>query len=376
MSLLKCGYVFSDRYFNWNMQVEQDSIKRARQPSRIEFLDGLRGYAILMVVATHAMAYASLDGYVRNFIEFWVQSVAVPSFFLVDGYLFVHGLQHRLQFSYGRYILRSARRLLIPWVFFNVLYTVFRVVFESIGHPAVTVVLGHTPIEILRGMYYSQISAQLYFLPALFLIRLLSCGVRFFLYLPPVAGVLIGGGYILLWQMMSMSSLETNGLDPVLHALWGIQYYLLGMVLASYQNQIARNPLALAGIALFCLLVLKSGGFESLSVLAQFAYLVGLYFVFFALGKRGYPFTVLGTFTMGIYLFHAPVVLKVVAQLATMMKSPGVIQYLTITISALAISLALTRLCNSLLWCSWVLGESPQKLQPPQYLKGPCRPGV
>lgn len=343
------------------MLVEQDSIKQNHQPSRIEFLDGLRGYAILMVVATHAVAYASLDGYVWNLIKFWVQSVAVPSFFLVDGYLFVYGLQHRLQFSYRRYILRSARRLLIPWVFFNILYTVFRALFESIGHPAVTVVLGHTLIEILKGIYYSQISAQLYFLPALFLIRSLSCGVRFFLYLPPVGRVLIGIGYVLLWQMIFMPSLESDGLDPVLHALWGIQYYLLGIILASYQNQIARNPLALAGIALFCLLVLKVGGFESLSVLAQFTYLVGLYFLFFALGERGYPFTSLGAFTMGIYLFHAPVVLKAVGQLvAILLKSPGVIQYLTITICALIISLALTRLCNGLPWCRWVLGESPQ----------------
>ncbi|MBS0169851.1 MAG: acyltransferase [Nitrospira sp.] len=322
-------------------------------------MDGLRGYAILMVVATHAIAYAGLGNYERNLVQFWVQSVAVPSFFLVDGYLFVHGLQHKEKFLYGTYMGRSARRLLIPWIVFNILFTAFRAVFEAISHPTVTIVLGHTPIEILKAMYYSQIAAQLYFLPALFLIRSLSFGTRFFLHLRPEARIVIVAGYILLWQMVPMTFLESDGLDPILHAFWGMQYYLLGMVLVNYQDQIARNALVLTGIALICLLGLKWGGSESLSILAQFVYLLGLYFLFFALGSKGYPFTVLGTFTMGIYLFHAPIVLKIVAQLvSTLTKSVGVIQYVVITLSAVLISLALTWLCNAVPWCRWALGES------------------
>ena len=53
---------------------------------RIAFLDGLRGVAIAMVVATHAMAYAGVDDSIVAFLSFWVQSIAVPPFFLVDGF--------------------------------------------------------------------------------------------------------------------------------------------------------------------------------------------------------------------------------------------------------------------------------------------------
>lgn len=329
------------------------------KPSRIEFLDGLRGYAILMVVATHAVAYAGLGNDEWSLIGFWVQSVAVPSFFLVDGYLFVHGLQHKEKFLYGSYMGRSASRLLIPWIVFNLLFLAFRAVFELMGHPTVTIVLGHTPVEILKAVYYSQIAAQLYFLPALFLIRSWSFGTRFFLRLRPEVKILAVAGYILLWQLVPMTSLESDGLDPILHAFWGMQYYLLGMVLVAFQDQIGRNNLVLAGITLSCLIGLRVSGVQSLNVVAQFVYLLGLYFFFFALGEKGYPFTVLGTFTMGIYLFHAPVVLKIVAQaVSTLTKSVGFAQYVTITLSTVMISLALTRLCHGMSWCRWVLGES------------------
>ena len=49
--------------------------------SRIVFLDGLRGFAIVMVVATHAIAYAKVDQSLSTILSFWIQSVAVPPFF-------------------------------------------------------------------------------------------------------------------------------------------------------------------------------------------------------------------------------------------------------------------------------------------------------
>ena len=78
---------------------------------RIAFLDGLRGVAIAMVVATHAMAYAGVDDSIVAFLSFWVQSIAVPPFFLVDGFLFVRSARNP-QFSYMDYCARSARRAL------------------------------------------------------------------------------------------------------------------------------------------------------------------------------------------------------------------------------------------------------------------------
>lgn len=345
--------------FNKDMWGSKDSGRQIGKPPRIEFLDGLRGYAIFMVVATHAIAYAGLGSYERSLIEFWVQSIAVPSFFLVDGYLFVHGLQCKENFLYQTYVSRSSRRLLIPWIVFNIVFTIFRAIFETVGHPAVTIVLGHTPIEVLKAIYYSQIAAQLYFLPALLLIRSLSVMTRFFVRLRMGAKLILVVGYILLWQMVSMRFHESDGLDPVWHAFWGMQYYLLGMLLVNCQNQFSRNPLALAGIALICLLGLKLGGVESLDILSQFVYLLGLYFLFLALGSRGYPFTVLGTFTMGIYLFHAPIVLKMVTQLVSVFfESGGVIPYVAITLLAVFISFALAWLCSGVSWCRWALGES------------------
>ena len=40
--------------------------------SRIVFLDGLRGFAIMIVVATHAIAYAKVDQSLSTILSFWI----------------------------------------------------------------------------------------------------------------------------------------------------------------------------------------------------------------------------------------------------------------------------------------------------------------
>ena len=169
---------------------------------RIAFLDGFRGYAIVMVVATHAMAYANLDPSMVSTISFWVQAVAVPPFFLADGFLFVQGIQRNPHVPYAAYCIRSARRLLLPWIFFSLLYLILRAGFEFVGHPPITFVLGHNLGEILSAVYYSSISAQLYFLPALFIIRIVSFATRYLIVLPSAGLIVFWLAYVYLWQAM------------------------------------------------------------------------------------------------------------------------------------------------------------------------------
>lgn len=56
---------------------------------RFVFLDSLKAFAIVMVVAVHAQGYAGLGhGRIEQIISFITSSIAVPIFFLVDGFLF------------------------------------------------------------------------------------------------------------------------------------------------------------------------------------------------------------------------------------------------------------------------------------------------
>ena len=74
-------------------------------------------------------------------------------------------------------MLNSARRLLIPWVLFNLLYLVLRASLEYFGFFSQRIVIGSSWVEILRAVYHSQISEQMYFLLSLFFIRSLGFGM-------------------------------------------------------------------------------------------------------------------------------------------------------------------------------------------------------
>jgi peptidoglycan/LPS O-acetylase OafA/YrhL len=59
---------------------------------RIAFLDDLRLIGIVMVVGVHALGRANLDQPIEEWFRFVVTTIAVPIFFLVDGFLFARTL--------------------------------------------------------------------------------------------------------------------------------------------------------------------------------------------------------------------------------------------------------------------------------------------
>lgn len=325
--------------------------------ARLAFLDGFRGCAIVMVVATHAMAYAKLEDSTSSLLTFWVQAVAVPPFFLVDGFLFARHMESSTSFSYGDYAVRSARRLLLPWVCFSVLYVVFRAAFEYVSHPTHTLVLERTVGEVLAAVYYSSVSSQMYFLPALFIIRMLSGGARTLGLLQPSRLVMSWLAYVWVWQSLPFSAEQGDRIDPVLSAIWGMQYYLLGMVLSIHDKRIASRPLIGASIGLACLATVKIL-LPTWGVLAQYLYLGSLFSLFRGLGDRVSSLYAIGRFTMGVYLIHAPVILKLVSSAAPLVfDQSGMGRYLLITLVAVLVSAGIARLCARARWWRFLLGE-------------------
>lgn len=334
------------------------------RPTRLSFLDGFRGCAIVMVVATHAMAYAKLDDSTSALLSFWVQAAAVPPFFLADGFLFARSLQNTHHFSYAEYSVRSARRLLIPWSCFSILYVAFRAAFEYISHPAHTLVLDRTIGEVLAAVYYSSLSSQMYFLPALFMIRMLSWGTRILALLSPSRLVIVWLAYVWVWQVLPIGAEQGDRIDPLLSAAWGLQYYLLGMVLSIYEKRIVGCPLAVATVGFVCLAVVKIG-FPLWGVLAQYLYLGSLFFLFLGLGNRTSPIHVLGRLTMGIYLIHAPVILKVVSSAALVVfDQSSMARYFSTTLGAVLASVLVAILCDRARWWRFILGEKSRGDKP------------
>ena len=325
--------------------------------SRIVFLDGLRGFAIMMVVATHAIAYAKVDQSLSTILSFWIQSVAVPPFFLADGFLFVRSLRKNTKFSYLDYCARSARRLLLPWILFSLLYMIFRAGFEFMAHPQDFVVLGQTFGDLLKVVYYSSVSAQLYFLPALFLIRSISFATKYLGSLRPIYLIVLWLAYVAIWQCFPTSYDQDEGLDPLVNAAWGMQYYFLGMALSVCEGKLIRKPFLLAGLSLMILAGVKIG-VPTWGVFAQNAYVCSLFFVFLGLSRHARPFVSWGGYTMGIYLIHAPVVVKVVSHLSAIIFTQSSIRrYLAVAIVTFLISLVAARVLSRYSWWGFILGE-------------------
>ena len=107
-----------------------------------------------MVVATHALSYTAMDS--DSEVAFWVHTIAVPPFFLVDGYLFFDALQRPGAFSYKTYVFKSARRLLLPWFLLTCLYGLVRALFEWKGLLEARIIVGQGPVEPLQRLGLSD----------------------------------------------------------------------------------------------------------------------------------------------------------------------------------------------------------------------------
>jgi len=284
---------------------------------RTTFLDSFRALTIVMVVAIHARAKVDLAPSIESVVSLIVTTIAVPSFFLCDGYLLVRRGRARATAGYREYLVKSARRLLVPWLVFSVLYTIVRGVFEWGGALDQRVVVGRSVGEVAVEVYSSGIAPQMYFLLSLFLIR---TGVFAFRHLA-VGPILLPWACFLIYTVLYREVLSdplrqafSMGLDPILHAAWGLQYYLLGIVLARTRVMSARSAALVSGtVWLILALALTAGLRQGQPALVQYAYLLGAFYGFVALGDRADPMARVGRNSMGIYLLHAPVLLQALA---------------------------------------------------------------
>ena len=310
--------------------------------NRIQFLDTLRAIAIVMVIGQHALGYNQLQPEIRATIGYWFQ-IAVPIFFLVDGYLFFYRLERTGKLDYADYMRQSAMRLVVPWAIFSLLYLMTRLGYEYFGHPSEQIVLNRDVADLLTAMWVGAPAGQMYFLLSLFWVRSLSFATKYLRGLSPIVILSAVCASNILWSSMNgmvVAGLHINanwggGQDPLLHAIWGLQYYLFGCVLYASNSWLSKHAriLAATALAIFASIYYRE---INLPLIAQYSYLCGFYLLFLAIRERSRVLLGVGSSTMGIYLLHQPGVLKA-------------------TSFATALVFDNTRLSYS---CSWFLGLS------------------
>ena len=346
---------------------EQDS--SSLRSERLEFLDSLRAIAIIMVVGVHTLGYCmELPHDLKQIITFIVHTISVPVFFLVDGYLFARSVRHLKKYNYAKCVRSSLFRLLAPWAVFTLAYTLARYAFELAGFFKENVVLGHSLHEVILSAYGSVYAPQLYFLCSLFLIRLCApifkkaLSIENYFALPLLLCIYYAAYRSIIPSASTYLKIE-GGQEPLLHALWGLQFYLVGIVIFMTSEIVDLRKLFMPFLLLFILVLVAQNNFriDGLNYLVQYLYLITT-FLFFTFFQSGFRFlNVIGKNTMGIYLIHAPIVLKVVSLFANMFVFDPVLSFLLILGGTFILSILITMLIISFPYGDLLFGAPYRK---------------
>ncbi|MEW5948581.1 MAG: acyltransferase [Thermodesulfobacteriota bacterium] len=335
----------------------------------LAFLDSLRAIAIIMVVGVHALGYSiTLSQIQHDIILFVIHTVSVPLFFLVDGYIFARNETHSSNYTYKGYIKKSFFRLLVPWVIFTLIYTLARYVFELTGLLNDRLILGNSLPQIIISAYGAVYAPQMYFLFSLFLIRLcfpmLKIILSFKNYGLSFLFFLYYAVYVNTIPYISNYLKIDGGQEPILHALWGFQFYFAGVIIYKFsQNYDLKKLLPpLVMLLMFVLLIRYKFRLYNLDHLTQYLYLLSIFFFFAFYCTPGIPpLNLIGKNTMGIYLIHAPIILKMVSLFLNKFVYVPIYSFLSIWITALLLSCCIALVVNKVPYGCLLFGLKYQR---------------
>lgn len=337
----------------------------ASTTSRLDHLDALRGLLVLLVVAIHALGYAGLPaGPARTTIDFIVSTIAVQGFYFVDGLLFARRIDRAGGPGARGYLADSARRLLWPWLLFSVGYAVARAAAERYGvvEPTALSQDGLSPAALLGSIWWSHAAPHLYFLPSLFLIRCAAVVIWPLLRAPAAVLLVVGTVALLAFRTVIepgyFALVPHEGLDPLLHALGGMGFFVLGAGMWRLAGETGRlsaawivGPLILAGVSVFAPRSVHN-------VAVQLGYLLPLYALFARYSIGGAAMTMVGRQTMGIYLLHMPIVMKIWAMILGRLVDPaGLLDYFLLVATSFATALAISLATHRIGLGALVFGE-------------------
>ena len=329
---------------------------------RIAFIDDLRIYGMFMIVGVHALGRTQLSESMEAVIAFIVGTVAVPIFFLADGFLFAFYQAGSQALDYKRYVLKSIYRLLVPWISFSFLYAILRLVLEYLGYLHDRVVIGNGPIGFLSAMYFSLAAPQMYFLLSLFFVRMLACFYKKLLEHPALWSLLTFFAYLIIFRNVDVKSYFFPGADPLLLALWGLQFYLLGMVLCRLHDTVLCTAvwLFVVGGAVFIGCKIYRPEY---SAVIQYTYLITVYAMSLILTRRFPAAPKLARYNMGIYLLHTPIILSLVSlALGKVLDKTHILYFTAITVTTFVLSAIAARGIANTPHVRMVLGEKSSVL--------------
>lgn len=325
---------------------------------RFAFLDNMKAIAIVMVVAIHALAFSmDMSAVLRERILIVIATIAVPVFFFIDGYLL--GASHVLQKKQGYWesLKKSSYRLLLPWLIFTLLYFMLRFVFEYFNILNERHIIGRDIGYIISALYGSVYAGQMYFLLSLFIVRMFSPLLsKIFNQVPLLMAFAVAVFLIVAYNFVNEDIFKSlyikGGQEPLTHALWGVQFYIMGILFFRLQGLVDIKWLVLPSV----IAIILSASFYTAEIF-QWAYLICFFVVlqFFCFENKIISYV--GRNTMGIYLLHSPIALKVAATVTSQVISNPLVAFITNTLATLMLTIVMVYVVQKLGLAQYLFGE-------------------
>ncbi len=330
--------------------------------ARAPYPDALRGYGILLVACIHAFAYLDLPvtgGWAVPW--FLAHQIAVPIFFLADGW--ITATRHKQGYTMaegGQMLLASARRLMVPWAVFSLLYLATRMAGERAGVLGGETVLPDGVASIPLALWRGAAAGHLYFLPALLLVRAATVPLLRLVAGRPGWAAALAVLLMVGWRGVIEPFFPPAGIgvEPLLAACTGLGFAALGWALAMQEQDtdapVWHVPLAAGAGCLIAAAALDGRGQD---LAAQTGYLLLVWTAARSLGGnavyRGFAW--LGPRTMQIYLLHSPILIKLACDVLRHTHVPLPAALVLAVSVAVALSLAVASVLQRI-GLGWVWG--------------------
>lgn len=332
------------------------------QQYRYTFLDNMKAIAIVMVVATHAIAFsADMPAAIKEKILISVLTIAVPVFFFIDGYLLATSHSAGKTISYWPFVKKNSHRLLLPWLIFSLGYCALRYIFESFDLLDDKHIVGQDIGHVIAGIYGSVYAAQMYFLVSLFLIRLIAPIISLvFNSSPLIVAILLGILCVVLQGVFDNEIYNafyiSGGQEPLTHAIWGLQFYIVGILAFRVASIIDTKWLLLSCGSFFI-----ASCFFTTYGFFQLTFLVFFFLLLKYLNFENRIFRYVGSNTMGIYLLHSPLILKITSLCTDHLIDNSVVSFLLNTSITMMLTVFCVAFIERLGLSPYLFGEAKNK---------------
>lgn len=283
----------------------------------------LRGIMVLFVVLGHALTIFVSDYAGHKMIESAfgstlrtiIYSFHMPVFMAISGYLFFFEVQKDLNNSlfdgFGKFAIKKAKRLLVPFIL--ILYFWRKPLF-FLADP--TIYDGMTVPQVIKNYLSVTTTGALWFLYVLFALFIFN---RLFVKIiwNSNKSIFI---CLVIFSFASVLSYKFSG--PIHHVMLYNIYFMLGSVIHKFENKFKKwflpafVLLTIVGTA--SIIFIKSDGL--IKSLITFVTASSDVYISFALSRKFEhflmkPISVISNLSMGIYLFHEPIIISIGSRL-------------------------------------------------------------